>query len=85
VDELHRHRGAQQRLGVARPGARRDEHQQRPQALAARGDRRPRVLGQHRAVRAGDRQQSLLEPPHQLGHVRAAGLDDRGDRLGARH
>ena len=45
----------------------------------------PGVLGQHRAVGARELGQARLEALHQLRDVRAAGLDHRGDRLGAGH
>ena len=85
VHQLHGHRAPQHRVGVARLGPGGHEHEQRPQPLAAGGDRRAGVLGQHGAVGARELGQARLEALHQLRDVRAAGLDDRGDRLGAGH
>ena len=55
VHQLDRDRRAQRGVatGRIRPGG--DEDQQRPQPLAARGDRRAGVLAQRRAVRMRDR------------------------------
>ena len=85
VHELDRDPGAQRRVPAVGIGAGRHEHQQRPQPLATRGDRRPGVLAQRGAVRAGDLGQAPFEVAHQRRDVRASRLDDRGDRLGARH
>ena len=85
VDELDRHHRSQHALGPLGRRARREQHQQRPQPLAAGRDRGPRVLGQERPVRARQLLQALLELVHQLRNVRAARSDDRGHRLGARH
>jgi hypothetical protein len=85
VHELDGHRRAQRRVAPGRVGTGGDEHEQRAQALAAGRDRRARVLAEHVAVRAHDRREALLERPHQLRDVGAAGFDDRGDRLSARH
>jgi hypothetical protein len=86
VDELDRGGGADQAVGRAGPrlrSARGEDHQQRAQPLAARGDRRAGVLGQERPVAAGDLQEQDLHPVQQRQHVRPAGVDDRGDRAGA--
>ena len=85
VDELDGDRGAHD-ARVA-PGSRAggDDHQQRPQALAARGDRRAGVLGEHRAVGRGDHREPLLHARHRARDVGAARLDHRRDGLGARH
>ena len=48
VDELDGRRRADEPLAVRVVGG--EEHEQRPQALAARGDRRARVLGERHAV-----------------------------------
>ena len=85
VDELDRHHRPQHPLRMRRRRARREQHEQRAQPLAAGRDRRPRVLGQQRPVRACELLQALLELVHQLGDVRAARGDDRGHRLGASH
>ena len=62
-----------------------DEDEQRPQALAARGDRGRGVFTERRAVRARHRDETVLQGIHQPGDVRSPSLDDRSDRLGARH
>ena len=86
VDELDGDRGAQDAGALAVGGrAGGHEHEQRAQALAAGGDRRARVLAQHRAVRGGDLGQARLEPLEHPGDVRAPGLDHRGDGLGGGH
>ena len=66
-------RRAARRRRSARPG--RQQHQQRPQPLAAGRDRRARVLGEHRPVRARELREALLELVQQPRHVRAARLD----------
>ena len=76
VHQLHGSGGPQGPLAV---GPRGQEHAQRPQALAAGGDRRAGVLGQHLAVARGQHRQAGLEAAHQLRDVRAARLDDRLD------
>ena len=63
--------------------ARGEDHQQRAQALAARGDRRARVLGEHRRRgRRRPRAAGVLDAAEQRQDVRAAGVDDLGDRSG---
>ena len=62
-----------------------EEHEQRPQPLPARTDRRPRVGGQDVAVGGGQLLEALLQALHQPGDVGAPGLDEREDLLGAAH
>ena len=81
VDELDGRGGAHQAVAGAADLTRRGEDdQQRAQPLAARGDRRSRVLGEHRAVAGGDLAQQLLDPVQQRQDVRPAGVDDGRDR-----
>ena len=72
VDQLDGDRGAQEAGAHAVRGrAGGHEHEQRPQALAARGDRRAGVLAEHRPVRGGDLGQARLEPlEHRRGRAR---------------
>ena len=55
VHQLDRDRRAQRSVAPGRVRPRGHEHQQRPQPLAARGDRGAGVLAQRRPVRVGDR------------------------------
>ena len=85
MDELHGDGGAEH-AGVLRGAvARGEEDEQRPQPLAAGADGRARVGGEHVAVRGGELLEALLEPLHEPGDVRAAGLDEGEDLLGAAH
>ena len=77
VHQLHRHRGAQQALGLRRWHAGGEEYQQRAQALAAGRDRLAGVTAEQRAVPGGELGHAQLEPVHQPRGRLAAGLDHR--------
>ena len=77
MQQLHSHRDAQHARLRGLPGG--DEHQQRPQALAPGGDRRPAVARQHGAVAARQLGQAFVERLHQRRDVAAGGGDDRLD------
>ena len=62
-----------------------EEHEQRPQPLAAGGDRRARVAGEDRPVAVGQRAEALLDAREQARDVVAGGADDLGDGTGDRH
>ena len=83
VEQLDRHRDPQHPR--ARRLARGHEHEQRPQALAAGGDRGAAVARQHRAVAGGELGQALVERLHERRNVRAARGDDGLDRGCDRH
>ena len=73
-----------QPVGLGRRGARREEHQQRTQALAAGGDRVARVARRARGPwPVGELGHALLDAVHQPRRRLAAGVDDRLDRRGS--
>ena len=73
VQQLHRHRGAQGRLGVA---VRAEEHEQRAQPLAAGAQSARRVARELRAVALGHLRQPRLGPVQQPRQLGAAGGED---------
>ena len=83
MDELDGGRRANEPLPIGVVG--REEHEQRPQALAARGDRRARVLGERRAVTARELPEALLDTREQARDVVAGGADDLRDGTGDGH
>ena len=81
VHELDGRRARDELARILRLAAGREQHEQRAQPLAARGDRRAGVLGEERAVAGGERRQALLDAREQQRHMRAGGLDDDVDAL----
>jgi hypothetical protein len=86
VDELDRRGGGDELGATGRARAGGEDHEQRPQPLAAGRDRVTGVVGEHRAVPGGQRHEALLDLRQQRRHVAAGGADDAIDgRRGRRH
>ncbi len=85
VHQLDRDRRAHEPVGLGGRRAGRQADQQRPQPLAAGGDRLAGVAREHRPVTAGELRHPLLDALHQPRHGRPAGVDHRPERTGCGH
>ena len=77
MHQLDRHGRADEVLGLGRRDTGGQTDQQRPQPLAAGGDRVAGVARQHRSVAVGELRHPALNPGHQPGYRLASRVEHR--------